>query len=125
VQVGKRGESGAVRASGPSPKFFHSFQHQSQVGFNFLLSFLAKVNLEYYFLSSNSFLHFYYTQHCQSGFMISLRYAFALVSQTSVYLQLKQRHVSVFLVCRAWVGEGNGDPLQCSCLENPMDRGAW
>ena len=21
--------------------------------------------------------------------------------------------------------EGNGDPLQYSCLENPMDRGAW
>ena len=21
-------------------------------------------------------------------------------------------------------GEGNGTPLQCSCLENPMDRGA-
>ena len=28
-----------------------------------------------------------------------------------------------------WVGrppgEGNGTPLQCSCLENSMDRGAW
>ena len=23
------------------------------------------------------------------------------------------------------IGEGNGNPLQCSCLENPMDRGAW
>ena len=23
------------------------------------------------------------------------------------------------------VGEGNGTPLQYSCLENPMDRGAW
>ena len=23
------------------------------------------------------------------------------------------------------LGEGNGNPLQCSCLENPMDRGAW
>ena len=23
------------------------------------------------------------------------------------------------------IGEGNGTPLQCSCLENPMDRGAW
>ena len=23
------------------------------------------------------------------------------------------------------VGGGNGNPLQCSCLENPMDRGAW
>ena len=22
-------------------------------------------------------------------------------------------------------GEGNGNPLQNSCLENPMDRGAW
>ena len=21
--------------------------------------------------------------------------------------------------------EGNGTPLQCSCLENPRDRGAW
>ena len=21
--------------------------------------------------------------------------------------------------------EGTGNPLQCSCLENPMDRGAW
>ena len=22
-------------------------------------------------------------------------------------------------------GEGNGNPLQCACLENPMDGGAW
>ena len=22
-------------------------------------------------------------------------------------------------------GEGNGTPLQYSCLDNPMDRGAW
>ena len=22
-------------------------------------------------------------------------------------------------------GKGNGNPLQCSCLENPRDRGAW
>ena len=23
------------------------------------------------------------------------------------------------------IGEGNGNPLQCSCLENPKDGGAW
>ena len=23
------------------------------------------------------------------------------------------------------IGEGNGNPLHCSCLENPRDRGAW
>ena len=24
-----------------------------------------------------------------------------------------------------YYGEGNGNPLQCSCLENPRDWGAW
>ena len=42
--------------------------------------------------------------------------------------------VKYLLVCRRlgfdpWVGkipgEGNGYPLQYSCLENSMDRGAW
>ena len=23
------------------------------------------------------------------------------------------------------IGEGNGNPLQCPCLENPRDSGAW
>ena len=25
----------------------------------------------------------------------------------------------------SWIGEGDGTPLQYSCLENPMDGGAW
>ena len=25
----------------------------------------------------------------------------------------------------SWIGEGNGNPLQCSCLENPRDGGVW
>ena len=29
---------------------------------------------------------------------------------------------SLSLFC---IGEGNGNPLQCSCLENPRDGGAW
>ena len=31
-------------------------------------------------------------------------------------------HFSLSLSC---IGEGDGNPLQCSCLENPRDRGAW
>ena len=31
-------------------------------------------------------------------------------------------HIHFSLSC---IGEGNGNPLQCSCLENPRDRGAW
>ena len=30
-----------------------------------------------------------------------------------------------FILTRAEIGEGNGNPLQCSCLENPRDGGAW
>ena len=34
----------------------------------------------------------------------------------------ERRHFDFSLSC---IGEGNGNPLQCSCLENPRDRGAW
>jgi len=27
--------------------------------------------------------------------------------------------------CSSFDGEGNGNPLQYSCLETPMDGGAW
>jgi len=29
------------------------------------------------------------------------------------------------LSMHACIGEGNGNPLQYSCLENPRERGAW
>ena len=35
----------------------------------------------------------------------------------------KQQNNSMSL--QVYFGEGNGTPLQYSCLENPMDRGAW
>ena len=34
----------------------------------------------------------------------------------------KQLYFHFSLSC---IGEGNGNPLQCSCLEDPRDRGAW
>ena len=34
----------------------------------------------------------------------------------------EQLHFHFSLSC---TGEGNGNPLQCSCLENPRDGGAW
>ena len=30
-----------------------------------------------------------------------------------------------FQLSLSCIGEGNGNPLQCSCLENPRDGGAW
>ena len=39
-----------------------------------------------------------------------------------VYAQTERLPFHFSLSC---IGEGNGNPLQCSCLENPRDRGAW
>ena len=36
--------------------------------------------------------------------------------------KIERLHFHFSLSC---TGEGNGNPLQCSCLENPRDGGAW
>ena len=36
--------------------------------------------------------------------------------------QTERLHFHFSLSC---IGEGNGNPPQCSCLENPRDGGAW
>ena len=46
-----------------------------------------------------------------------------LQSMGSLELDMTERlHFHFSLPC---IGEGNGNPLQCSCLENPRDGGAW
>ena len=45
-----------------------------------------------------------------------------LYSYTTIYLSIQWLHFPFSLSC---IGEGNGNPLQCSCLENPRDGGAW
>ena len=42
----------------------------------------------------------------------------------SLYLMVKTTRSGSILSRRSCIGEGNGNPLQCSCLENPRDRGA-
>ena len=49
-----------------------------------------------------------------------------LAIEFSVLLCFARFHVSVFWgMLMSLTGEGNGNPLQYSYLENPMDRGAW
>ena len=38
---------------------------------------------------------------------------------------MKHVFMSYLLLSNYLMGEGNGTPLQYSCVENPMDRGAW
>ena len=50
---------------------------------------------------------------------------FLNVSLVTVSASQTQKFWLILLPTASTAGEGNGTPLQYSCLENPMDRGAW
>ena len=52
-------------------------------------------------------------------------YRASLVAQTVKYLPAMKETQVRSQVRKIPHGIGNGNPLQYSCLENPMDRGAW
>ena len=47
---------------------------------------------------------------------------FLKINGFSLHLAFIPKYMTIL---RLISGEGNGNPLQCSCLENPRDRGAW
>ena len=46
----------------------------------------------------------------------------SLRDRQAIAKSTERLHFHFSLLC---IGEGNGNPLQCSCLENPRDGGAW
>ena len=68
-----------------------------------------------------SYIHLLKLQVCVVSFISSYSYIlflmFALFSNFC--------YIFDFVYACVRVGEGNGNPLQCSCLENPRDGGAW
>ena len=63
--------------------------------------------------------------HTRCKDLISVPQTSNFRSQTqaiTIAVPTQQLHFHFSLSC---IGEGNGNPLQCSCLENPRDEGAW
>ena len=50
---------------------------------------------------------------------------FSIISAANLMKAFYAKTLLSVLGGRPWFGEGNGNPLQCSYLENPRDRGAW
>ena len=49
----------------------------------------------------------------------------AMPKNVQTTVQMWSFHMLVRVYSNTLHGEGNGSPLQYSCLENPMDKGAW
>ena len=62
--------------------------------------------------------------HIHTAFLFQILFPYRSlqnIEQSSLCYIVGLYQLSIIYVCR----EGNGNPLQDSCLENPMDRGAW
>ena len=69
-------------------------------------------------------------RECVKWMNMLKRYKLPVIKQVSpigvIYSMATIISKTVFDSCQEGTyGEGNGTPLQYSCLENPMDRGAW
>ena len=56
------------------------------------------------------------------NFLANLIYMYVCVY---IYVHISWLYVNLIRKTYKDIGEGNGNPLQYSCLENPTGRGAW
>ena len=52
----------------------------------------------------------------------NVKYIYFIYICKNIYIYT---HIRIYVHTMFQSGEGNGTPLQYSCLENPMDGGAW
>ena len=64
---------------------------------------------------------------CLSSEMVPISNFFQPKSRCylSIFCCVYVCNIVLYMYCINLRGEGNGNPLQCSCLENPRDGGAW
>ena len=74
-----------------------------------------KIVCVYFYLEKLYSIYLYY---------ILMKKAMAAHSSTLGLKELDTTQQLPFQFSLSCIGEGNGNPLQCSCLENPRDRGA-
>ena len=67
--------------------------------------------------------------HCSAFFIVQRSHPYMTTGKTTTLTRWtfvdKVMSLLFNMLSRLVIGEGNGTPLQYSCLANPMDRGAW
>ena len=88
-----------------------------------LFPFLLPLVLLVYFI----LLHFPYVspRYQYYKLIISCLFPFIIYCHFFIYFSFHLTSVKFSSHLLSYPGEGNGNPLQYPCLENPMDRGAW
>ena len=88
----------------------------------FFLLFLIAFSIYLLLLLLGFFLLPYYFLYLYD--QVAIPSNFSLVNEENYMMFVIKLHISLSFPSEK-IGEGNGNPLQYSCLENPKDRGAW
>ena len=80
-------------------------------------------NTDKQFILSTSF-NSYVNWHLNRAKFIN-KYYVTYINYIYLYIIIYKIIYIIYINIYIFIGEGNGTPLQYSCLENPMDRGAW
>ena len=78
-----------------------------------------------FYISEGLLISSIFSSHNSSPFLIHLISVTSLVAQMVKSSAYNVGDLGSIPGLGRSPGEGNGNPLQHSCLENPMDRGAW
>ena len=62
---------------------------------------------------------------CNLHLLINMQFVSRSSSYTKQQTGVRSKVVHAWLALNKQIGEGNGTPLQDSCLENPMEGGGW
>ena len=96
----------------PAKDNIHNFPVQFYLHFFMLYPSTLEINMSIFFFLSFTLLFFFFKLDFPGG----------SDGKASAY---NARDLGSIPGSGRSPGEGNGNPLQYSCLENPMDRGAW
>ena len=84
-----------------------------------VFTYISKMNIEHVHLDGNVAVT------CNLHLLINMHFVIRSSSYTKQQTGVRSKVVHVWLALNKQNGEGNGAPLQYSCLKNPMDGEAW
>ena len=91
-----------------------------------LISWFISFKLAFFQVTSPRY-HYSSIDHCHTILWLYFEIYVYLCIYTNIYIYIYIKFINVSSrpLCVIYIGAGNGNPLQCSCLENPRDGGAW
>ena len=110
-------------------RLLHSLQVRVWIDITFLKANSTKCTKTFIFFNAEQLTQLFWDirlkeiikdMHCEPWASLEAQ----MVENLSIMRKMQEVWVPIPGLGRS-PGGGNSNPLQCSCLENPMDRGAW